>query len=109
MKQNTENENVTSEAVGMAAAEKLIADHGVTAQWDDMAAQNYAAGIMFVISHYNYIISKLPLRRTIVMFRILFRYIIINGKDNSPFSGVACWKLGFEKSSVWEVIQKYLG
>ncbi len=88
--------NVTSEAVGMAAAEKLIADHGVTAQWDDMAAQNYAefqldnALVKIWLEDEASIDVKMQLIK------------------NNNLAGVACWKLGFEKSSVWEVIQKYL-
>lgn len=81
----------------MAAAEKLIADHGVTAQWDDMAAQNYAefqldnALVKIWLEDEASIDVKMQLIK------------------NNNLAGVACWKLGFEKSSVWEVIQKYLG
>lgn len=88
--------NVTSEAVGMETAEKLLSDNGVAAQWDEKTAQNYAefeqdgALVKVWLEDEASVDVKMQLIQT------------------NSLAGVACWKLGFEKASVWEVIQKYL-
>lgn len=87
---------VTSEAVGMQAAEELLLANGVAAQWDEASAQNYAefekegALVRVWLEDEQSLDVKLQLMK------------------NYDLAGVACWKLGLEKPSVWEVIQKYL-
>lgn len=88
--------NVTSEAVGMETAEKLLADNGVTPHWDEVTAQNYAefeqdgALVRVWLEDEASVDVKMQLIQ------------------RNNLAGMACWKLGFEKASVWEVIQKYL-
>ena len=87
---------VTSEAVGMQAAEELLLANGVAAQWDEASAQNYAefekegALVRVWLEDEQSLDVKLQLMK------------------NYDLAGVACWKLGLEKPAVWEVIQKYL-
>ena len=88
--------NVTSEAVGMSAAESMLEQNGVAATWDDATAQNYGefekdgSIIKVWLEDEASIDVKMQLMQ------------------KNHLAGVACWKLGFEKASVWDVIQKYL-
>lgn len=88
--------NVTSEAVGMEAAEKLLSDHGVTAEWDELTAQNYAEFEL------DQALVKVWLEDEASMD------VKMQLMKNNDLAGVACWKLGLEKASIWDVIEKHL-
>ncbi len=92
----TEGGNLSSDAVSMDAAEAFLADHGVSAQWDDETCQNYAEfeedGILYQV--------WLEDEQSIE--------VKLNVMENYGIAGAAVWKLGLERPSVWNVIDKYL-
>ena len=88
---------VSSEALGMAAAQKRVSDAGAEITWDDTVKQNYAEwtgadGAVYKIwlEDASSLEAKLQLM-----------------KDNK-LAGTAAWKLGFETSDIWELILKYV-
>lgn len=91
----TANE-LRSEALGMAEAETRLAEVGVTAQWDETTRQNYAeweseGGIYKIwLEDSASIEEKLKLIR------------------ENDLGGVAEWRLGYEKSEIWDLILQYI-
>lgn len=87
---------VTSEALGMVAAESFLAENGVTAAWDELTCQNYAQFEKggSVIKVWLEDAASVDVKMQLIQ------------KNN--LAGVACWKLGFENSSIWETITKYV-
>lgn len=88
--------DLTSIAVGMAAAKEFANKHGMKLAWDETCAQDYGevteAGSKFMIwmEDAKSIEVKLSLMET------------------NSLAGVACWKLGMETPDVWDVIDAYL-
>ena len=33
--------------------------------------------------------------------------VIFAERDNGKIAGISCWKLGLEKDSIWNLLQKY--
>ncbi len=92
----SEGANLTSEAVGMEMAEQFMSNHNIEVRWDETTCQNYGeiqeGGVFYQVwlEDEHSIEAKL---------NIMEKYHI---------AGVASWKLGFEKPSIWEVIGNYL-
>ncbi len=92
----SEGANLTSEAVGMEMAEQFVSNHNIEVRWDETTCQNYGeiqeGGVFYQVwlEDEHSIEAKL---------NIMEKYHI---------AGVASWKLGFEKPSIWEVIGNYL-
>lgn len=90
------NPALSSEAVSMVSAEKTIEANKATKKWDDATGQYYAeyekdgAKYKIWLEEEESIEAKMKL---------------IHEAD---LAGVASWRLGFEKSSIWNVIQKYV-
>ena len=88
--------NLTSEVLGMDGTSRYIADKGMDVYWDEQAGQNIAtyegedALYTIWVEDEQSIAEKMKL-------------IQENG-----LAGVAEWKLGFERASVWSVIAQYL-
>ncbi len=87
---------VTSDAYGMQQAINVLTDHSVEPVWDDITKQYYgeyeSGGSVY----------KIWLEEDA---SIEAKMELINEAD---VAGVAGWKLGLEKSSVWNVIVKYV-
>lgn len=92
----SEGANLTSEAVGMELAEQFVDNHNIEVRWDEVTCQNYGevqeGGTFYQVwlEDEQSIEAKL---------NIMKKYNI---------AGVAAWKLGFEKASIWDVIGNYL-
>lgn len=92
----SEGANLTSEAVGMEMAEQFVSNHNIEVRWDETTCQNYGeiqeGGVFYQVwlEDEHSIEAKL---------NIMEKYHI---------AGVASWKLGFEKPSIWDVIGNYL-
>ena len=91
----TNGNEVTSEAYSMVKAEKLLQDKNVTLEWNAEIGQyfgqydeNGATYKMWLEDEKSYE-AKL---------KAVFA---------EPIAGVAAWKLGLEKESIWNVIAKY--
>lgn len=88
--------HVTSEACGMNAADSFIGSMGMEVTWNETCGQNYAelnsdTGFYQIwLEDEQSIAAKMNLIKTYEL------------------AGVASWKLGFERPTVWQVIKEYL-
>ena len=87
------NGEVSSEAIGMDKADATLEANGVTANWSDETSQDYAEyhdpdGALYQIWLENE--ASIELKAKLV--------------PEYQLAGIAAWKLGFERSSIWDVI-----
>lgn len=98
--QDTENGvKVTSSAYGMTGAEGVLANNGVSASWDETTGQNY---VEFQLDDSTY---KMWMEDADSLERKLD--VIFAEYDGKKVAGISAWKLGLEKSSIWNTILKY--
>lgn len=88
---------VTSEVMDMAGAEQMLENNNVEASWDEGTAQNYAEfegddGSVYQI----WLEDEKSIEEKMTLIK------------DYGLAGVAAWKLGFEKDSIWDVILKYV-
>ena len=88
--------NVTSEAYGMDAAQAVVNDNGAVASWNEETAQDYAEftgadGSFFQI----WLENEASLEEKL---KLVQQY---------ELGGAAAWKLGFERASVWAIMEEY--
>ena len=87
---------VTSDAVGMDSAERFLSEHGVTASWDETTCQNYAEFEEDNVLYQVWLEDEQSIE------------VKLNVMANYNLAGVGAWKLGFERPSIWNVIDAYL-
>ena len=90
--------SVTSEAIGMNTVDNTLETYGLTAAWNEETSQDYAAwtlekGIRCEI----WIENEKSLAEKA---RLVSKY---------DLGGIAAWVLGFERDTVWEVLEKNMG
>lgn len=92
----TKDGTLDSQAVGMEMAEEYVNAHNIQTEWDDETCQNYGeysdGGSLYQI----WLEDAASLE---VKLNIMEKYQI---------GGVACWRLGFEKPEIWDIIEAYL-
>lgn len=92
----TEGTVTTNQQVGMGYAQQIAAENGAEIMWDEEVCQYYArytigeAFYQIWLEEEESIATKLNLM------------------DHYDIAGVAQWKLGLEKSSIWDIINEYL-
>lgn len=92
----TKGSALSSQAVGMGMAAEYVENHHMEIRWDETTCQNYGE----YQSGDSFIQVWLEDDESIqVKLSIMDRYNI---------AGVASWRLGLEKASVWDVIEEYL-
>lgn len=87
--------NVTSEALGMQEAEERVAQAGATVTWDEETQQNYAQWESDGVTYKVWLEDSSSIEAKL---KLMKKY---------KLGGVAAWKLGFEKTEIWSVIEKY--
>jgi len=87
---------VSSEALGMDSAERFLAEHGAVAAWDETTCQNYAEFEEDGVFYQVWLEDEQSIE------------VKLNVMANYDLAGVGAWKLGFERPSVWNVIDNYL-
>lgn len=88
---------VTSEAFGMDTAEQWLSDNGVTANWSQETSQDYAELEASDGSKYQiWLENEKSLEEKAKLVK------------EYNLGGIAAWKLGFERSSIWDVLYKYV-
>jgi spore germination protein YaaH len=92
----TTGTTLDSQAVGMELAQQYIEDHAITTRWDEETCQNYGE----YQSGDTYCQVWLEDAESI--------QVKLNIMENYGIAGVAEWKLGFETSDVWDVIEAYV-
>ncbi len=92
----TSNGQISSQAVGMEAAQEYVNAHSISVEWDEAACQNYGeyteGGSLFQV----WLEDVESIR------------VKLNVMDNYQIAGVASWRLGFEKPEIWDEIGAYL-
>ena len=87
---------VTSEAIGMDAAQQVLSENNVESVWDGSVSQNYAT---FEKDNSTYQIWIEDSQSIAEKVKLVSKYNL---------AGVAEWKLGFENSSIWQTISDNL-
>lgn len=87
---------VTSQALGMTEAENAVAQAGVTAEWDDKMQLDYAQWEADGVTYKIWLENASSLEAKLALM-----------KENQ-LAGTAAWKIGFEKSEIWDLIQRYV-
>lgn len=92
----TDGGALTSEAIGMDQAQKVIADNGAETYWDKTTSQNYGT---YEGDGATYQIWLEDSKSIAEKVKLISKY---------KLAGVAEWKLGFENSGAWKTIAKNL-
>ena len=93
---DTTGGTVESQAVGMDLAEEYIKNHNITTVWDEETCQNYGTYESGGTKHEVWLEDAESIR------------VKLNVMEANGIAGVACWKLGYEKPEIWDVIAEYL-
>ena len=88
---------LSSRAVGMGVAEKLLKENGATSRWLEDLGQNYG----------EFYTSEGRLGRVWLEDKESLTLKLKFMKE-CDLAGVACWKLGLESEEAWEAIGEYL-
>lgn len=92
----TKDGQISSQAVGMDVAEEYVAYHNMPVEWNEETCQNYAERTDEGSLHQVWLEDE---RSIEVKLNIMEKYQI---------GGVASWRLGYEKSEIWDIIEAYL-
>ncbi len=93
----TTSDSISSQAVGMDMAEEYVANHNIDVEWDEATCQNYG----------EYTSSDGTLHQVWLEDEESIR-VKLNIMQKYGIGGVASWRLGFEKKSIWDEIETYL-
>ncbi|MFI3172050.1 MAG: glycosyl hydrolase family 18 protein [Eubacteriales bacterium] len=88
--------NVSSETYGMANAVAVVEEAGATATWDETTQQNYATWTVDETTYQIWLEDEASIEAKL---QVMQEYNL---------AGTAAWKLGFETSEIWNIIQKYV-
>lgn len=89
-------EEVTSETYAMTPAEQMIQDNGLEAQWDEASGCYY---VEYEKDGATYRMWQEEDKSIEEKMKVIYQ---------ADVAGVAEWKLGLEKESIWDVVLKYL-
>lgn len=92
----TDGGALTSEAIGMDQAQKVIADNGAETYWDKTTSQNYGTYEGDGATYQIWLEDSKSISEKV---KLISKY---------KLAGVAEWKLGFENSGIWKTIAKNL-
>lgn len=87
---------LTSEAIGMDQAQQVISENNVQTVWDGSVGQNYGT---YETQDSTYQIWLEDAQSIAEKVKLIPKY---------ELAGVAQWKLGFENSSIWQVLSDNL-
>lgn len=92
----TSNGEVTSEALGMEAAQNFITKYNVPVVWDETTCQNYGEIEMGGILYQVWLEDAQSIETKLTVMK------------NNGLGGVAAWKLGFEDKAIWDVLDAFV-
>lgn len=87
---------VSSEAAGMQRIENLLNQLNVEAGWNEECAQFYAEYELEGATYKIWLENEISIEEKMKLIQ------------ENNLAGVAEWKLGFQKNTVWDVINRYL-
>ena len=88
--------SLTSETMGIVAADSLLREHKVSTTWQAENGQFYGEFEQGGTRYCVWLEDEMSIEEKMKVIQ------------NSGFAGVASWKLGLERRSIWEVMLKYL-
>ena len=88
--------DLTSQAVGMQEAWKMVSANGVEPQWLDDEGQYYAEYQQEGITYKIWLEDEKSLE------------LKLQAASENGLAGMAFWKLGFEDATLWDMILKYM-
>ena len=88
--------NVESEAYGMAEIDYMLSQVGATPTWDDEVKQNYATWESEGSTYEVWIEDASSLEPKLQLIK------------EYGLAGSAAWRLGYEKTEIWDLILKYV-
>ncbi len=92
----TKGADVTSEALGMAAADEFISSNGIETRWDETTCQNYGEIQKGDTLYQVWMEDEKSIETKLTIMK----------KYN--LAGVAGWKLSLDKPEIWNVIAAYV-
>ncbi|MCR4750087.1 MAG: chitinase [Lachnospiraceae bacterium] len=92
----TNGGDVSCDTLGMVDAIDFVKENGIETTWDEECCQNYGEKTMDGIDYQVWLEDNESIAAKLSVM------------DSHNLAGVAEWKLGFENSSVWDVIAAYL-
>lgn len=92
----TINGEVTSEALGMEAAQNFISKYEVPVIWDEKTCQNYGEIQMGSTLYQVWLEDAQSIETKLTIMK------------NNGLGGVAAWKLGFEDKAIWDVLDAFV-
>ena len=92
----TKNGAVTSEALGMQAAQNFIAKNNVPVVWDEETCQNYGEIEMGGTLYQVWLEDAQSIETKLTVMK------------NNGLGGVAAWQLGFEDKAIWDVLDAFV-
>ncbi|MCH5257879.1 MAG: SH3 domain-containing protein [Lachnospiraceae bacterium] len=92
----TNGTTVSSQVVGMEMADEYVANHSIEIRWDEETCQNYGEYQSGNSLYQVWLEDDESIR------------VKLNVMDNYKIAGVAEWRLGLEKPSVWTAIEEYI-
>lgn len=87
--------HLSSQSVGMYEIDKLVQVNGAELVWDDTAKQYYTEYVVDGSTYKMWIENETSIEEKMKLMK------------EYKLAGVASWKLGLEKDSIWDVIVKY--
>lgn len=91
----TEGGTVSSEAMGMDTAKEWIERNGMEIYWDNETCQYYGEIQIDNVLYQIWLEEEESIQ------------VKLNVMDANGIAGVAEWKLGFERDSIWDTIETY--
>lgn len=88
-----ENGKVTSDAMGIAKAQKWIEENQVELYWQEDLGQNYGELVRDGVPYTVWMEDARSLELKMDLIR------------DYDLAGVACWKLGFEPGEIWDIVK----
>ena len=89
-------ERPQSEAMGMNAADAWADAHGISLHWDSDAGQNVGSSDSETERYSIWMEDEKSIEEKM---KLIERY---------DLAGVACWRLGLERTAIWDIITKHL-
>ncbi len=88
--------NIESKALGMDAADAYVKEHNMESYWDETLGQNVAKTEDSKAQYEIWLEDEQSIEEKMKLV-----------KEND-LAGAAFWQLGYQRDSVWEIINKYL-
>lgn len=89
-------EKPTSEVLGMDGADRYIQEHQMSKEWDSKLGQNVAISEDDTARYTIWVEDEQSIEEKMKVIQ------------SHGLAGVAEWRLGLERSTVWDIIKKYL-